>query len=120
MYYKQLLIIIACLMIGWIAGNIPDKPDYKQDIGQSKSVKVSKARYFFVGYHIENSTKHANGSLQWFCYDGLMPNKKEVCKFLQKEVSNMEFSFDQFVIVGLHEFKNKTECEQFFEMQKQK
>lgn len=117
MYYKQLLIIIVSLTLSWVVG---DKPDYQQDIGQSKSVKVSKTRYFFVGYHIENETKHANGNIQWFCNDGLVPDKHELYKFLKKDLRVLDFTIDQFVIVGLHEFKNKAECDQFYEMQKNK
>lgn len=118
---KYILIIIISAITGFAIGDIiKANTSYRYGIGQPKSVKVSKTRYFFIGYVIWTPDKHAEGNLQWFCYDGLMPDKKEVCKFLQKQESAIKFSCDQFVIVGLHEFKNKAECDQFYNQQKSK
>lgn len=91
---------------------------HQQYIGQSKSVKVSKTRYYFVGYRIETESKHADGNVQWFCNDGLPPAKTELYKFLKKDMLSLDFTFDQLVIVGLHEFKNKADFDMFFKHQK--
>lgn len=118
---KLILIAIICLLIGFnVRGILKGDTSYQQDIGHPKSVKVSKARHFFVGYHIETKSRHANGNLQWICYDGLMPVKAEVCKFLQKDMPDFEFTCDELVIVGLYEFKNKTDGAQFYKDQKEK
>lgn len=118
---KQLLFSIVVFTIGMALGDIIKSNNaHQQYIGQSKSVKVSKTRYFFVGYQVENESKHAYGNVQWFCNDGLPPVKMEVYKFLKKDMPSLDFTYDQLAIVGLHEFKDKTECDMFFNRQKNK
>lgn len=113
---KHPLLFLLYFILGYISNG---SHSYQQDIGQPKSVKVSKERYFFVGYAINNGTQNCQGNCQWFTYDGLLPVKKEVYKYLANDI-HMEFSFDQLVIVGLYEFKNKTESDFFFHIQKEK
>ena len=114
---KYLIVIVITFITSFALGDIiKSNTSHQQDIGQVK--KVSKIRYFFVGYVIWTKDKHAEGNLQWFCYDGLMPVKDEVCKFLQKDMPDLKFTCNQLVIVGLHEFKNKAECDQFYNNQK--
>ena len=74
-------------------------------------------RHFFVGYIISlNDGSECKGNVQWHTYDGLMPIKSEVVKFLQKDSMLISYKFGEndVAIVGLYEFKSKSECEQFF------
>src|SRR5690242_19382371 len=112
---KYLLIICISCVIGTSLGTIlVTNNSHQLDIDQAKSVKVDKTRYFFVGYTINNRTKDIDGNIQWFCYDGLLPNNAEVCKHLQNNLKGIYFTVEQFAIVGLYEFKNKSESDQYY------
>lgn len=118
---KALLVSTIAFITSMAIGEIIKSNNaHQQYIGQAKSVKVSKTRYFFVGYRIETESKHADGNVQWFCNDGLPPVKTELYKFLKKDMPTLDFTYDQLVIVGLHEFKDKTDCDIFFNQQKNK
>lgn len=117
---KYILVIAVSFIIGTALGQIIKVNSHQEYIGQTRSVKVIKTRYFFVGYHIDNGSKHVDGNTQWFCNDGLPPVKSELYKFLKKSISSLDFTFDQLVIVGLHEFKDKGECDMFYNQQKGK
>jgi hypothetical protein len=81
--------------------------------------KPVKERHFFIGYIINTGRQSATGNIQWHTYDGLMPIKNELFKFLIKEYTELgEFTFDQLSIIGLFEFKSKKECDQFFNLHK--
>src|SRR5690349_374063 len=115
---KHLFLISITFILGCYIGDIlKGQTKYQQDIGQAKAVSL-KTRYFFVGYRIE-AIASATGNLQWFTKDGLMPVKKEVYKFLKEgALKDLAFTYDKLIITGLHEFKNKQDCDQFFNDQK--
>lgn len=112
---KIILVSIVAFILGSYIGDcLHGTTRYQQDIGQVKSVALT--RYFFVGYSIGDK---ADGNMEWDIVDGLPPQKKEIYEFIKKVYPDIKFEYNELIIVGLYEFKNKKECEQFFNNQKE-
>ena len=110
---KLLLIILFSLIIGLFIGDyLKGANRYHESIGQVKKTTIT--RCFFVGYSIGGK---ADGNMQWYVQDGQTPKKAEIYKFIKKEYPDISFEYKELVIVGLYEFKNKKDCDQFYDDQ---
>jgi hypothetical protein len=116
---KHLSIYTITLIAGLYLGDaLKGTTRYHDDIGQVKAAPVTK--YYFIGYRIDNQGQSSTGNVEWIVNDGMMPNKHELFKFLQKKLTGITFDFNQLVIVGMYEFKSKHDCDQFYQFQKEK
>lgn len=112
---KYLIIVLLYSGLSYLAGyTYSASHAYEQQVGPPKAVALSKARYFFVGYSIANNCE---GNAQWMTVDGNPPQKRELYDFMLDSNLCGKFEYNELVITGLHEFKNKAECDYFFNAQ---
>lgn len=69
----------------------------------------AKTRYFLIGYAISNQQR---GNIEWVAQSGQLPSKTRILTELHNAKNVAPFKNNDFIILGIYEFKNEAEMNQ--------